>query len=52
MATKDDLTPRENEVLALAWQCFEAEPKVCLPSLTSLFLPHAAKTINSHVILT
>jgi len=30
---KDDLTPRENEVLALAWQCFEQEPKVYLPTL-------------------
>jgi hypothetical protein len=25
---KNALTSRENEVLALTWQCFEAEPKV------------------------
>jgi hypothetical protein len=28
MADKNDLTTRENEVLALAWQCFDNEPKV------------------------
>lgn len=25
---KNTLTARENEVLALAWQCFGADPKV------------------------
>ncbi|KAI4703173.1 hypothetical protein J4E81_002050 [Alternaria sp. BMP 2799] len=33
---KDDLTPRENEVLALAWQCFEQEPKVDMNKLAAL----------------
>jgi hypothetical protein len=32
---KDEVTfsPREMEVLAIAWQCMETQPKVCLPSL-------------------
>ncbi|KAH8719353.1 hypothetical protein GQ44DRAFT_829247 [Phaeosphaeriaceae sp. PMI808] len=36
MANKIDLTSRENEVLALAWQCFENEPKVDIAKLASL----------------
>lgn len=33
-------TPREQEVMAMAWQCFEGEPKVChIPSSPSC-LPH------------
>lgn len=31
MANPNELTVRENEVLALAWQCMETEPKVRLP---------------------
>ncbi|KAJ4334842.1 hypothetical protein N0V87_006537 [Didymella glomerata] len=33
---KNALTSRENEVLALTWQCFEAEPKVNIDKLSSL----------------
>lgn len=29
MANPNDLTPREMEVLALAWQCMDSDPKVC-----------------------
>ncbi|KAH7406170.1 hypothetical protein DE146DRAFT_435652 [Phaeosphaeria sp. MPI-PUGE-AT-0046c] len=36
MGDKNDLTPRENEVLALAWQCFDIEPKVDMNKLASL----------------
>ncbi|KAH7078949.1 hypothetical protein BKA63DRAFT_507449 [Paraphoma chrysanthemicola] len=36
MGDKNDLTARENEVLALAWQCFESEPKVDMHKLASL----------------
>lgn len=34
-ASKLNLTERENEVLALAWQCFTTEPKVCDCSLSA-----------------
>lgn len=29
MADPNDLSPREMEVLAFAWQCMDSEPKVC-----------------------
>ena len=30
-------TPREMEVLALAWQCMDTQPKVCIPSPRTLY---------------
>ncbi|UPX13575.1 uncharacterized protein EKO05_0004078 [Ascochyta rabiei] len=30
------LSARENEILALAWQCFEADPKVNMEKLAGL----------------
>ena len=37
MADGNELTARENEVLALAWQCMESDPKVrVLPVLFTL----------------
>jgi hypothetical protein len=35
MSDPNDLSAREMEVLALAWQCMESEPKVSSPSSTS-----------------
>jgi hypothetical protein len=40
MSTKEEgitFSPREMEVLALAWQCFDAEPKVRLVAPLTLY---------------
>lgn len=32
----NELTARESEVLALAWQCMDTDPKVCFSTLRTL----------------
>lgn len=39
MSTKPTLSEREMEVLALAWQCMETQPKVRRPILQSPPIP-------------
>jgi hypothetical protein len=37
----NELTARESEVLALAWQCMDTDPKVCFFSTIYAHIEHA-----------
>ena len=36
-ADPNELTARESEVLALAWQCMDSDPKVCFSNTRILY---------------
>lgn len=36
-ADPNELTARESEVLALAWQCMDSDPKVCFSNMRILY---------------